>query len=91
MSKKVLYPGEILKARLDELGIGQIILSIDTGLTPKTINSIIKGKVGISAETAALLEQYLPPITAEQWLELDYRWRLSKVERVALTRSYKKK
>ena len=86
---KARHPGEILKTRLDELGIGQIILSIDTGISTKTINSICKGKAGVTAETAALLEQYLPPMSAEEWLELDYQWRLSQVERVALTRTYK--
>jgi addiction module HigA family antidote len=74
-----IHPGVLLKGMLVELGIGQIILAIDTGISAKHISSMIKGKAGISADTAILLEKYLPPHTAEYWLELDYKWRLAEV------------
>lgn len=72
-----VHPGTKLQEVLDGHSVGQIVLSIDTGLSAKTINSIIKGKTGLSANVAVLLEQYLPPHPAEYWLELDYKWRLA--------------
>ena len=77
----VIHPGVLLKGVLVELGIGQIILAVDTGISAKHISTIIKGKSGISADTAILLEKYLPPHTAEHWLEMDYKWRLAEARR----------
>ena len=52
-------PGDTLKETLDILGMTQRELAKRTGLTPKTINEIIKGKNPITPETALQFEQVL--------------------------------
>lgn len=55
----VVPPGEVLTEYLDSVGMTQRGLAMRTGLTPKTINEIIKGKAPISTETAFKLEKAL--------------------------------
>ena len=64
------HVGEVLNNLLLEKGVGQIILATDTGITPKTINGIIKGRNSISPYTAVLFEKYFPGHTAEAWLSI---------------------
>ncbi len=52
-------PGETLEELLEERRISQAELAERTGLTPKTINEIIKGKAPITPDTALLLERVL--------------------------------
>lgn len=71
--------GLVLDALMKSKGIGQVSLSIDTGLTTKTINMICKGKTGhLTPDVAAKLEHYFPIRSAEYWLELDMKHRLMK-------------
>ncbi len=44
---------------LDSLGMTQRDLAARTGLTAKTLNEIVQGKVPMTAETALKLEQVL--------------------------------
>lgn len=75
------HPGEVLKDELEAREITQTELAKITGRPIQTINMIIKGRKGISAETALDLEKALPEIPADFWLQLDMRYRLN-VERL---------
>jgi addiction module HigA family antidote len=70
------HPGEVLKDELDARGLTQTELARLTGRPLQTINMIINGRKGISAETALDLERALPEIPADFWLQLDLRYRL---------------
>jgi len=56
---EVSHPGGTLKDLIDEKGINQAQLAERTGRPKKTINGIIKGKTGITPETAIQLERVL--------------------------------
>jgi len=65
---EVSHPGGTLEDTLEERGMTQAQLSERTGRPKKTINEIIKGKTGITAETAIQLERVLG-ITASFWIQ----------------------
>jgi HTH-type transcriptional regulator/antitoxin HigA len=65
--RRVSPPGGTLQDILDERGMAQNELAERTGLTPKAINEIIKGKMAITPDTALKLERALG-IAAEFWL-----------------------
>jgi len=54
---EVSHPGETLLDVLEERGMSQAELADRTGRPKKIINEIIKGKLGISPETAIQLER----------------------------------
>ena len=54
-----IHPGLVLKDELEELGISQSGLAGHIGVLPKTINEIVRGKRGISAEMAWKLSKSL--------------------------------
>lgn len=64
--ESVSPPGETLEELLQERKISQMELAERTGLTPKTVNEIIKGKAPITSETALLLERVLA-VPARFW------------------------
>jgi addiction module HigA family antidote len=69
-------PGEILLEEfLRPLGISQNKLARDLDVPVGRINDIIKGKRGISADTALRLATYFET-TAELWLNLQTRYDL---------------
>ena len=65
--RRVSLPGAPLKDLLEERGMSQKQLAERTGLTPKAINEIVKGKVAITSDTALKLERALGT-AAEFWL-----------------------
>ena len=72
-----IHPGEILREEfLIPLGITANRLAIDLGVSPSRINEILKGKRGISAETALRLGRYFDNIGPEFWLNLQQRYDL---------------
>ena len=73
-------PGETLQETLEALGMTQAQLAVRTGLTPKTINQIVKGGHALSLETAIKLER-ATGVPAHVWnaLEMSYRERLARV------------
>lgn len=75
------HPGEVLKEELAARGMTQSDLSRNTGRPIQTINMIVNGRKGISAETALDLEKAFPEIPADFWLQLDMRYRLN-IERL---------
>jgi len=74
-------PGETLKENLKYLGMTQYELARRTGLSPKHINEIIKGKSAITEETALKLE-YVLGIPASFWnnLESNYQETLARLK-----------
>src|SRR5690606_28531390 len=49
-------PGETLKEVLEDLGMSQAELATRTGLSPKHVNQVIQGHVGLTPDMAARLE-----------------------------------
>jgi HTH-type transcriptional regulator/antitoxin HigA len=71
---EVTPPGETLLEVLEERGITQAELSERTGRPRKTINEIIKGKSGITPETALQLERVLG-VPAQFWNTRETQYR----------------
>lgn len=65
--RRVSPPGSTLLDLLEERGMAQNELADRTGLTPKTINEIIKAKAPITPDTALKLERSLG-VPADFWL-----------------------
>lgn len=71
------HPGKILKEEfLDELGISQVAFAAHIKVSVQRINEIVRGKRGITSETAWLLAQALDT-TPEFWLNLQTTYDLS--------------
>lgn len=69
-NRKTTHPGEILLEEfLRPMGISQVRLAEHVGIPVQRVNEIVKGKRGITAETAWLLAQALGT-TPEFWLNL---------------------
>ncbi len=71
---RVSPPGATLADILEERGITQADFAIRTGRPTKTINEIIKGKAGITADTAIQFEKALGN-PAAFWLAREARYR----------------
>lgn len=65
--RRVSPPGSTLLDLLEERGMAQNELADRTGLTPKTINQIVKAKAAITPDTALKLERSLG-VPADFWL-----------------------
>lgn len=76
-----IHPGETLEELLEEFGMSQVDISKRTGLTPKTINEIVRGKSSITPETALKLAAVFGTST-EFWnnLERQYQDVLSRLK-----------
>lgn len=73
-------PGATLQETIDSLGMTQRDLAVRTGMAPKTINEIVKGKAPITPDTAVLLDR-VTGVPARMWnsLESNYREQLAKI------------
>jgi addiction module HigA family antidote len=72
------HPGELLKRMfLDEMGITQVAFAKHTGMSLQRLNEIIRGKRGVTAETAWLLSQALGT-SAEFWMNAQVAHDLTK-------------
>ena len=81
-----VHPGKILKEEfLDELGVSQVAFAEHIKVPVQRINEIVRGKRGITSETAWLLAQALDT-TPEFWLNLQTAYDLasSRPEKVIL-------
>jgi len=76
MPDVVSPPGETLQETLEAIGMSQAELAERTGRPKKTINEIIKGKAGISPDTALQLERVLG-IPAAFWNNRERHYRES--------------
>lgn len=65
-----VLPGEVLVYELEARGMKQQELAKRTGLTPKHIVALVKGKSAITSETAIKLERALG-MPADYWLNLE--------------------
>lgn len=74
-----IHPGIHLEEELLAAGMKQTELAARTGITTKTINSIIKGNAPISPETAISLESVLGKPTM-YWLKLEAIFQAGKAE-----------
>lgn len=72
----VTPPGETLEEILEVIGMSQVDLARRMGRPTKTINEIIKGKTGITPETALQLELVLDT-PARFWINREKRYRES--------------
>ena len=75
------HPGEILlKEFLEPMGISQAKLAHDLGIPIQRINTIVKEKRGLSAETALLLAHYFK-MTPEFWMNLQAAYDLYRAKK----------
>jgi len=78
------HPGEILKTEfLDELGITQYRLAVDTKIPHSRITAIVKGRRSVTADTALRLARYFGN-SPEFWLGLQQDYDLRNLRSVAL-------
>jgi addiction module HigA family antidote len=71
------HPGEILQEQfLEPLGLTQVALSGHLGIPVQRINEIVRGKRGVSPETAWLLAQALDT-SPEFWINLQVNYDLA--------------
>jgi antitoxin HigA-1 len=71
------HPGEILEEEfLKPLGISQVAFAAHLGVPVQRINELVRGKRGITPETAWLLSQALNT-TPEFWLNLQMTFDLT--------------
>lgn len=77
----ILPPGDTLAEVLDELDMTQAELARRTGLSTKHVNQIIRAAVGLTPETALLLEK-ATGVSAAVWnsLEVTYQDHLTRKE-----------
>jgi len=73
-------PGATLQETIDSLGMTQRDLALRTGMAPKTINEIIKGKAPITSDTSVLLDR-VTGVPTHMWnnLEANYRDQLARI------------
>ena len=73
-----MHPGVILKEEyLDIMGISQVAFAQHLGVPVQRINDLIRGKRGVTSETAWLLAQALNT-TPEFWINLQTAYDLAK-------------
>jgi addiction module HigA family antidote len=80
MKRKInpVHPGRILREEFMEPGgISQYRLAQATGLSQVQVGNIVRGKRGITAETALRLERALG-VSAQTWMNLQMLYDLEK-------------
>jgi addiction module HigA family antidote len=76
MRKPPTHPGEmLLEEFLKPLGISQAAAAAKMGITTNRLNEIVKGKRGVSADTAWRLSAFLGT-SPEVWMNLQMYWDL---------------
>ncbi len=70
------HPGELLlELFLEPAGLSQYKLAKETGLSYRRVNEIVKGKRGVTLDTAMRFAQFFDT-TAEVWMNAQFRWDL---------------
>jgi plasmid maintenance system antidote protein VapI len=72
--------GQELQDILDKNDISQALLAYRTGLSPKHVNCVIKGKSPLSVEVALLIEEHFPQVKAFPLLMVQLRQDIAKVK-----------
>ena len=80
VSDAVIHPGELLAEEIEARGMSQRELALAMGRPPQLISEIVRGRRGISAETALQLEAALGT-AAHIWVGLDADYRLALAQR----------
>lgn len=76
-----VHPGEILRHDfMEPLGLSATALAGAIGVTPARIGEIVRGRRGISAETALRLARYFGT-DARNWMNLQQRYALERAAR----------
>lgn len=76
-----VHPGEILKCDfMEPLALSAATLAKAIGVTPARISEIVRGRRGITAETALRLAKYFDT-DAGSWMNLQSRYELECAER----------
>jgi addiction module HigA family antidote len=76
-----VHPGEVLlEDFMKPYGLSQYRVAVDIGVAPLRISQIVRGKRGISADTALRLARYFDT-TPGIWLRLQARYDLERAER----------
>ncbi len=76
-----VHPGEILKHDfMEPCALSSNALARALGVTPARINEIVRGRRGITAETALRLARYFGT-DAQSWMNLQDRYELALAER----------
>ena len=71
-----VHPGEVLKHDfMEPMGLSDTALAKAIGVTPARINEIVRGRRGITAETALRLARYFNT-DALSWMNLQDRYEL---------------
>ena len=74
-----VHPGEILREELEELGISAKAIARELGVPQNRISDILRGRRGITADTALRLARYLNT-TPQLWLNLQKAYELRVAE-----------
>ena len=80
VSDAVIHPGALLAEEIEARGMTQRELALAMGRPPQLISEIVRGRRGISAETALQLEAALGT-AAHIWVGLDADYRLALAQR----------
>ena len=76
-----VHPGEVLKHDfMEPFGLSATALAKAIGVTPARVNEIVRGRRGITAETALRLARYFGT-DARSWMNLQDRYELMLAER----------
>ena len=76
-----VHPGEVLKRDfMEPFGLSATALAEAIGVTPARISEIVRGRRGITAETALRLARYFNT-DARSWMNLQDRYELEIAER----------
>ena len=85
VSDAVIHPGELLAEEIEARGMSQRELATLMGRPPQLISEIVRGRRGISAETALQLEAALGT-AAHIWVGLDADYRLALAQQQSRSR-----
>ncbi len=77
-NRETTHPGEVLQHEfLVPMGISQLKLAASLGISVQRVNEIVKGKRGVTPETAWLLSAFFQ-VSPEFWMNLQTAYDLSK-------------
>ena len=75
-----IHPGEILRSEfMEPMGITQYRLAKDLSVQPLRISEIVRGKRGITADTALRLGRYFG-LSATYWMNLQAHYEIEVAE-----------
>ena len=72
-----IHPGEVLKHDfMEPFALSSAALARAIGVTPARINEILRGRRGLTADTALRLARYFGT-DAQSWMNLQHRYELA--------------